>query len=327
MNIENYEIFKRNTYHDFKNNGKTFLINDEPYLDIVLGDHCSLNCSFCIADLIHDKLRNDIDVMKEKVLFAVKNMRVKEVLLLGGEPTSQRSLIPMIEFLSKLGLNKIVMTTNGLKMARNHEYARMIFKSGLTHLNISFMNIDQYKQKEITASKTPLTVSDIQHIYSIAKEHGVNVRVNNNVFKGNNDSVYEMNKFYSHISQCCDSVKFSPLLKTDSFSVVDEKTKWVNENILSDKDYDTLFEDLENHYSESKGISIIKNNALFGFVKNTMIPLKTPIILNWNQHGKMMDKVVNEKKINNIKLLPNGELSLSWNREMKGYFIKTTNTL
>jgi hypothetical protein len=55
-----------------------------------------------------------------------------------------------------------------------------------------------------------------------------------------------------------------------------------------------------------------------------MICLNKPIILNWNvgKYTGMMKGVTEQKQINNIKLLPNNELSLSWNRELDKYFIR-----
>jgi molybdenum cofactor biosynthesis enzyme MoaA len=92
MKISEYEIFKfgENKYTKWYNNGKYFLLNKEPYLDIVLTDYCNANCKFCIADLIHDKLNGDFDVFKQKILFAIEKMNVKEVLILGGEPTMSK---------------------------------------------------------------------------------------------------------------------------------------------------------------------------------------------------------------------------------------------
>ena len=323
MNIQDFEIFKGNAYTPFENGGKQYLLNREPYLDIVLSDYCNCDCSFCIADLLHDKLRLNFEKGIAKVKFAVDNMRVKEVLLLGGEPTTSIILIPFIEFLKTQDLNKIIMTTNGLNLARNEAYREKIFSSGLTHVNISFMSLDLDAQTDVTKAKQPLTLEDIAAISKTARKYGVNLRINNNVWLGNNDSLDRMTEFYSAVVPYVDSIKFSPLLKTDAFSVVDFKTQWVKDNILSDERYDELFESLEKFYSNLRGVSIIVNNEQFGFVKNSMIPLSVPIILNWNQHGQMMNKVVNERKINNLKLLPNGELSLSWNRELTEYFIKT----
>ena len=323
MNIQDFEIFKGNAYTPFENGGNQYLLNREPYLDIVLSDFCNCDCSFCIADLLHDKLRLNFDIGKKKVKFAVGNMRVKEVLLLGGEPTTSIILIPFIEFLKTLGLNKIIMTTNGLNLARNKGFREKIFSSGLTHVNVSFMSLNLEEQTRVTESKQPLTLADIAEISTTARKHGVQLRINNNVYRGNNDKLLYLLNFYEAVRPYVDSVKFSPLLKTDAFSVVDFKTQWVKDHILSDEEYDELFEQVERLFVNRNHLSIITNNELFGFVKNSMVPLDVPLILNWNQHGQMMNKVVNEHKINNLKILPNGELSLSWNREMTQYFIKT----
>jgi len=185
------------------------------------------------------------------------------------------------------------------------------------------MSLGEKEQREITSSGNALTFEGLKDIYKSAWEHGVQLRINNNVFRGNNDTLNTMVNFYNVVKPFCNSIKFSPLLKTDSFSVVDAKSKWVCENILSDDEYDKLFSELENFYRVRYGISVITNNETFGFVKNSIIPLLKPIILNWNQHGQMMNKVVKESKINNIKLLPNNELSLSWNRESSEYFLMT----
>lgn len=327
IKINDFEVFKfgNNIYSEFENNNKKYLLNREPYLDIVLTDYCNANCNFCIADLIHNKLNGDIEIFKEKILFAINNMNVKEVLLLGGEPTMSKMLLPMIEWLSTLKLDKIVMTTNGIRLAQNKEYREKILNSGLTNINISFMNIDIDKQKQITNSKYTLTVNDIKNIYETAHKHKVNVRINNNVFLGNNDTLIDIIDFYNAVKNYSDSVKISPLLKTDSFSVIDYKTKWTNENRLTDEQTLSLFNNIQNYFSDKYNCCIIENDLQFGFVKNTMIPLKIPIILNWNfgDYTGMMKKVTKENKINNLKLLANNELSLSWNRELEEYFIKT----
>jgi len=327
MDISQFEVFKfgENKYTEFVNNGKKYLLNKEPYLDIVLTDYCNANCNFCIADLIHTKLNCDLEIFKEKTLFAVQNMNVREVLLLGGEPTMSKNLYPMIKFLKTLNLDKILMTTNGIRLALDEGYRKDILSSGLTHLNISFMNLDVDKQREIVNSKHVLSIDDVKTICIDAKKYGVNVRINNNIFLGNNDNLLDIFNFYLEFSPYCDSIKFSPLLETDNFSVVDFKTEWAKTNRLSDEKTLELFNSIQDYYSDEFNVSIIENNLQFGFVKNTLIPLKTPIILNWNfgNFTGMMKKVTEESKINNIKLLSNNELSLSWNRESTEYFIKT----
>ena len=328
MKITDYEIFKfsDNVFTEFENNGKQYLLNKHPYLDIVLTDFCNADCSFCIADLIHEKLKGNFELMKEKISFAIENMQVKEVLLLGGEPTMSPMLMPMIKWLASLGkLDKIIMTTNGFRLEHDSKYRSEVLSAGLTNINVSFMNTNIPKQLSISNPRTNkfLTISGLAIINEEAKSNGVEVRINNNIFKNSNDTTIEILNFYDKVKEYCSSVKFSPLFPVDNFSVLNVKTQWVKDNILEDSCVQTLFDSIEDYF-KGRNISIIENDLQFGFVKNTMIPLSVPIILNWNfgKYTSMMNKVVNEHKINNLKLLPNNELSLSWNRELSEYFIK-----
>lgn len=326
MNIADYEIFKfaENVYEPYPTINGTYWLNKRTYLDVVLTDRCNANCDFCIADLIHKKLDCNLDIFKRKITYAIEHLNVKEVLLLGGEPTMSENLIPIIEWLATQNLDKIVMTTNGLNLLRYPELRRRIFNAGLTHINISFMNTNYFAQKRITHAKVPLTIGGLAAIYDDAQSVGVPMRINTNVFMGNNDELYKILSFYEEIKDICDSVKFSPLLPTDSFSVIDVKTAWTNSHRLGDDKVLQLFQEIESHYS-NLGTAVIENDLQFGFVKNTMIPLKVPIILNWNfgKYTGMMRHVTEQKQINNIKLLPNNELSLSWNREASEWFIYT----
>lgn len=327
MKIQDYEIFKfgENHYIDFYNNDKKYLLNKRLYLDVVLGDFCNINCNFCIADLIHKKTTTNIETLKQKILFAVEKMNVKEVLLLGGEPTVHKSLIPIIQWLKLLNLDKIIITTNGIRISKDSSYCEELFSSGITHLNLSLMNLDVIKQMKINNSNDFISIENLQSIYQIANKNNVKLRINNNIFLGNNDSVEDIISFYVSVKNYCDSVKFSPLFKADAFSVIDYKTEWIKQNILSEDYTEELFLSLQNFYTSLYPIDIIENDLQFGFVKNTMIPLKVPIILNWNfgNYTGLMKYVINENKINSLKIIPNGELSLSWNRELSEYFIKT----
>lgn len=322
--MENYEIFRKIDYSYFVNNNKIFRLSTYPYLDIVFNDHCNANCKFCIAKLLHKQVKCNLENHKKKVKYAIENLGVKEVLLLGGEPTINDDIFEMIEYLKGFNLNKICITTNGLRMAKDYKYAIKLLSSGITHLNLSLMNINIKKQQEINGSNMYITKNNLNMFKELAEICKVDLRINTNVFLGNNNSLSEMMEFYNTVKNCCDSVKFSPLLKTDNFSTVNEVTEFNRIHTLSDETYDKLWSDLENEMSQ---YPIVRNKETFGFVEYSMILADTPIILNYNQHGKLREKVVSENKINNIKLLATGELSLSWNREEKEYFINTEKRL
>lgn len=323
INIKNFEVFKQFTYEKFENNGRIYNLSSEPYLDVVLTDYCNSKCGFCIGNLAKNKAMGDLDVYKQKILYAITKMNVKEILLLGGEPTISPILFDIIDFCKTLGLNKICLTTNGYKL-KDQEYRKRLANSGITHLNISYMNLNEEKQKEANHGMGSISKSELSVICNEMKDQGISVRINTNIWRGNLDNLEDLSHHIVEISQLggVSSIKFSPLLKTDNFSVCQEVNDWVNNHILSDSEYDQLFNEVIQKY-ENENVSAIDNFETFGFVRNTIIPMTTIIILNWNQHGQMMNKVIHERKINNIKLLTNGELSLSWNKENTEYFIKT----
>jgi len=240
------------------------------------------------------------------------------VLLLGGEATINNDLIPMITFLKDLRLKKICLTTNGHRLATDAVYRERLIGSGITHLNLSVMSADPIVQMHISRSKIALGHQDFLAIHREAKINGVHVRINNNVFVGNHDTLDALIQFYVHVNTYCDSVKFSPLLKTDAFSTINEVTEFNRIHTLSDVQYDTLWTSVERYYHDWP---LLRNPKTLGFVEYSMILLPVPIIFNYNQHGKLMQMVVNEKKVHGFKLLPTGDLSLSWNREMPQYFI------
>jgi len=327
INIKDFEIFKyhENEFTDFMNDGKIYSVNKHPYLDIVLNDHCNQNCSFCIADLIHEKLTLRLGLAQEKILFAIRELGVKDVLLLGGEPTLYRNLIRMINWMSGLGLDKIIMTTNGKRLGKDEKFRTKVLQSGITDINISVMSFDDDQAKKISGSDNPVTYAELNDIYLEALENNVKIRINTNIFKNNNDTVDAMSDFYLAASSISHSIKFSPLFEVDKFSVLDVKTEWTKKNVLDHKYLENFFTQYEEDVSDAFEVAIIVNDLQFGFVKNTLIPLDIPIIMNWNfgKHTGMIEKVLNHNQINNVKLLPNGELSLSWNREYEQYYIKT----
>ncbi|MDF2880215.1 MAG: moaA [Clostridiaceae bacterium] len=315
-----YEICRKVDYEEFNNKGKKFLLSTYPYLDIVLNDYCNAQCKFCISQLVHKKEICNINKHKQKIKYAIEHMGVKEVLLVGGEPTIYDGLFEIIEYLKQFNLNKICITTNGHRMSKDMDYCKKLMSSGITHMNISVMSLDEDKQKYVSGSNTYLSLEHLKTFKKIADEGNVSIRINNNCFKGNNDNLNDILCFYNQIKDYCDSIKFSPLLKTDTFSTINAVTEFNREHVLSNEDYDCLWHTVENYFSS---YPIIRNKETLGFVEYSMLLLSTPIIFNYNQHGMAREKIKKENKINNLKILVNSELSLSWNREEIEYYINT----
>lgn len=291
-------------------NGQVLHVNREPYLDIVLTDRCNRRCQFCIADLLEKKESCDVEVFKDQILHAVENFGVREVLIVGGEPTIAKGLFPILEFLRDIPeIKKVCITTNG-DMLKEESFRRRLAPL-VTHLNLSLMHTDIQRQAKIAQKSTTVSLDDLRGICLDPVMSNVELRINCNVFRGNNDSVSNMVTFYHQVKELCNSVKFSPLLRVDDFSVVNQVTEFVKENILFPEEYESLFKGLEEVFDAQP---IVRNPHTFGFVEYSMICMQTPIILNYNHRGQMAQQA-RKGYVNNLKLLTNGNLSLSWNKE------------
>jgi len=68
-----------------------------------------------------DKLLNLEELKRLSAVF-IKSCGIKKVRLTGGEPTLDRKLLPLLEYLNQFrehGLESIAMTTNGLTLKRS----------------------------------------------------------------------------------------------------------------------------------------------------------------------------------------------------------------
>lgn len=302
--IQDNEIFKQYTYEPFINNGKEYLLSSEPYLDIVLTEKCNTKCSFCCYDLKNRQVLNYKKAV-EKIMYAVSNLNVKEVMLTGGDPTCSDELFRFIDFLGSIGLNKICLKTNGLKL-KDIKFLSKIAKSKLSHINISLINIEPDLAAKFSANKDYLEVNNIANIFSVLKDNGIKLRMNALVFKGNLDNKLTMLYYYYDLKDYCDSIMFSPLIVPNIDMVSNTVYEWCNKNAFNN--INILFDEFESEFDK---ITTIRNDKTLGYAKYSFIPMKTPIILNWNQCETMGS---NSKFINHIKLLANGELSLSWDK-------------
>ena len=329
------EIFRTSSYTPKVIRGEEFQLADYPYLDVVMTDRCNSKCKFCIGDLLHDKIDGDLESFTAQIDHVVRNLNVREILLLGGEPTIAPMLFPLLEWLGgdfrRQGglrmLNKVCMTSNGKKL-KDPEFRAKLFRHGIiTHLNLSLMSLDSEQQNFIHGSRSNVTLEDLQRIWWDCLHYGVNLRINTNVYKTNNDTSMKMFDFIHSVDGMCNSIKFSPLLQTDSFSVIPEVNEFNREYILTPDTYEELFNSTARILGQDGGLTIHNPNT-FGFVEYTMVTpgkgekLNVPVIFNYNHRGRMLHQATVYKQINNIKLLPNGNLSRSWNREELDHVIR-----
>lgn len=275
------------------------LVSDRAYLSIVVTNKCNKNCFYCINSETDQNLELDIDKALKNIKEIVQKYKIREAVLLGGEPTLHPQLFEFIEGLKDTGLERFGITTNGVKLL-NQEFCEKLANSGVSWINISTNNEPYY-------------------IYRCIKETNpdIKVRLNTNIYKNNYDTLISLISLISkRQGECCDEMRISNLIFKDGFSVNSKNNEESAKHILSDKEYEFLFDSLVDYYMNS-GYSIIENPKALGFVKYYLIPLKHPVILNCNINSKVSNQVcendITTRKIHTFKCLVSGDISLSWN--------------
>lgn len=295
------EIFKTNEYFETK----IGLVSNNAYLSIIATNKCQCSCPYCINSETDHNLNLPIEKAVNNITKLVEHYKTREAIILGGEPLLHPEILSLIrELRIKSNLELIRLTTNGIKLKNNPSFIKSLVdeKYGIQGLNISFHN-EQF-----------MTLHELKQVYSWVKEFNPNIkiRINTNIWRGNLDNIDLLNQHLENIS-FVDEVRVSNIIEKDSFSV-NPINKGSN-LVLSDDEYISIFNSLLKRYEND--VTIIENENALGFVRYLLIPIKCPIIINWNLDSRVSDQVcendIKNRKINTFKCLVNGEISLSWN--------------
>lgn len=302
--LNDLEVLKQNDSYEFNEYVKRPL-NTKCYMSIVATNKCQKKCPYCINSHTDCTSELDLDKALPNIKAAHEKLGINECVILGGEPTLHTQIVKLVSELHKMSFNKVVMTTNGVDLT--DELLEQLLNAGLTHLNVSVHN-DMGEHCTIGLNK-------MRHIYETAKRVNPNVpvRINTNVWKGNHDTLDGLIDWLTLLQPMSDTIRVSNLIKKDGFSVNSENNEQTFDMMHTDEYYNELFDGVINHYA--KNYSLINNPSALGFVDYTMIPTKSAIIINRNIDSKVAEQVCEneETKINTVKCLINGELSLSWN--------------
>lgn len=298
---------KQNVKFD-KNVGK-YKVSSETFVDFIFNENCNCNCRFCIAN-VNKKVREDLDTWKKHTDAMFKVFDIKDIIILGGEATIDPLFFEKLEFIGKV-MNKkkrnIILTTNGI-MLRNKRFLSTLCGSIVNAVNISYMNHDSMKNTDVMRGNV-LTRTELREIKKTLNSHGILLRLNANVFKGNLDTLEEIVEYVDALKDCADAIKFAPLIKTDSFGTKNEISDFTDGVVLSQDDVDRLFGEVCAY-----GDSILSNDSVFGYVKyNELVIHGCKVVLKHSQLSELFDK---DREIANLKMYPNGNLSNLWNSDM-----------
>lgn len=307
MIIENNSLEVLRTCNYVQNDKLNVLVSDNLYLSIVATNLCQCDCPYCINSLTDRTLQTPLEKAKKNISKAIKELGVKEAVILGGEPTLYKDLFPLINFLKESSLRRVGLTTNGIKL-KDRDFLINLIHTGIDFINISYHNEDF------------ITFDDLYDIYNFFKSEKYSwqkIRINTNIWKGNHDNLEELDYFINQISLCCDEIRVSNIIHKDSFSVNSNNREDADNMYMTNEEYKKLFTEFIE--LKEKDYAIIYNPNALGFVQYYLIPSKVPVIVNWNIDSKVSEQIcennLQEKKIHTVKCLVTGDISLSWNTD------------
>lgn len=305
IRTDSLEIFKQNEY--------TLMdigyVSNNAYLSIVATNNCQRNCPYCINSETDRRLNLPLDKAITNIKKLVSKYHVKEAIILGGEPLLYPKIAELISSLKTVcGLKVVRLTTNGIQLVKSDGTPDQDFISALCHAGLDGINISFHNEDFITWEQLAL-------VYGSFHARGIKVRVNTNIWRGNNDKQYFA--FIWRLQDYCDEIRISNIIPKDNFSVNPTNNDYGQNMILSNKEYENIFNDILHWYDLYTNVVIFENEKTLGFVRYLLIATKKPIIINWNIGSTVSDQVcensLGERQINTFKCLVNGEISLSWN--------------
>ena len=133
------EIFKTNRYLPTD----LGMVSDNAYLSIVATNNCQCDCPYCINSETDRRLNLPIEKAIRNIQTLVIKYKVKEAIILGGEPLLHQNIIELVKQLrTNTGLKMVRLTTNGIYLKQHPEIIQPLFnqETGLQGINISHHN-------------------------------------------------------------------------------------------------------------------------------------------------------------------------------------------
>lgn len=165
------------------------------YLRVSITDRCDFRCVYCMAEKMVFLPRRQILSLEEIhfICQAFVELGVGKIRITGGEPLVRHGVLGLLQQIGRLdGLNELVMTSNGSKLA---EMSAEIKAAGVKRINISLDTLNPAKFKAFTRT------GDIEQVLL-----GINTAINTGFSRIKINAVILKNRNHSEV---CDLVQFA----------------------------------------------------------------------------------------------------------------------
>ena len=170
---------------------------------------CNLRCRFCFADGGGDFADPPASELKDAIREIAERCGKPLLQFSGGEPTLRSDLPELVRYAREVGCSYTQVNTNGIRLAREPDFARRLRDAGL---DIVFLQFDGTRQDIYeTLRGAPLLDTKLEAI-QVCSELGIGVTLVPTVVKGvNNDNLGELVRLAVSLAPGVRAVHFQPV--------------------------------------------------------------------------------------------------------------------
>lgn len=170
---------------------------------------CNLRCRFCFADGGTTQADPEIDEMKAAIRDIVHQCGNPLLQLSGGEPTLRDDLPELIRYAKEAGCSYVQVNTNGIRIAREPEYARKLADAGL---DIVFLQFDGTKEEIYRTLRGKPLLEAKKRAIQVCAELRIGVTLVPTVVRGvNDDNLGELIVFAQSLVPGVRGIHFQPV--------------------------------------------------------------------------------------------------------------------
>lgn len=228
-------------------NGQTYHVHPNINLYIDVSQVCNADCEFCIAKTTYARNRIPNAEFLKRLDYALGQLKglSHSVQVVGGEPTIDPKIHPIIDLVDKHGIKRPVLGTNGFGI--DERLAHRLNESTFEHINISRHHYHDGLNQQVMLSVRPFTNDQLA---AVTRRLQKNIRVQCNLIDGYIDTYNKVMRFIDYAHHCLGATnlafaQLTPLPENDIYtqSIIDYvAAKQVNiEAILDEMGRDGRF--------------------------------------------------------------------------------------
>ncbi|MEM1540637.1 MAG: radical SAM protein [Candidatus Bathyarchaeia archaeon] len=151
-------------------------------------DKCNLNCPICLASSPRGNNAPKLEQIENALRKLLKyEGKATALQISGGEPTTRKDLVEIVQIAKSLGFEKIEIDTNGIELGKNPRLARELAEAGLKGVYLQFDGLTSETNnylRGVYSDLLPLKEMAIER----AKRAGLEITLAATIVKGVNDN-------------------------------------------------------------------------------------------------------------------------------------------